>query len=78
MFYIVFFFFSLQIFLGVIKSKFNKFNIMKKLKNIKNTKWILAQIALFAINYIQSELTKQSLIRSSNKRLAEVPPFPLL
>jgi hypothetical protein len=47
-------------------------------KMIKRFKWILMQSFLFAINYIQNEISRRNAIHTVNKRHAQVPFFPLL
>jgi hypothetical protein len=56
--------------------KLRKFSWKKGLK--KKLKWLLAQTAILAFNFCQNELHRRSAIRSSERRLAEVPGFPLL
>eukprot|EP01032_Pedospumella_encystans_P011768 gene11768-13661_t len=42
------------------------------------SKWVLAQVLMLALNFGQYELHRRLSIRAAEKRLAEVPEFPLL
>lgn len=44
----------------------------------KTFKWVLAQASILAFNFCQNEIHRRSAIRSSERRQAEVPGFPLL
>jgi len=44
----------------------------------KRVKWLVAQIILFSLNFIQNEIHRKSSYHAANKRLAEIPAFPML
>ena len=44
----------------------------------KRVKWLAAQLILFTLNFLQNEIHRKSSYYAANKRLAEVPPFPML
>ncbi len=44
----------------------------------KRVKWLAAQLILFTLNFVQNEIHRKSSYYAANKRLAEIPPFPML
>ena len=47
-------------------------------KMTKRFRWFAAQALVMLVNFCQSEFSRRNAIRSANRRLAEVPGFPLL
>eukprot|EP01038_Epipyxis_sp_PR26KG_P011278 gene11278-15130_t len=45
---------------------------------IRRLKWLGAQVLLFSFNFCQHEVHRRMSLRAAEKRLAEVPEFPLL
>jgi len=44
----------------------------------KRVKWLAAQLILLTLNFLQNEIHRKSSYRAANKRLAEIPAFPML